>query len=241
VNVKPPRLKDIDLSRRMKDKDHYEKAMAEAQLRLLRIQQQHYHHQRRALIVFEGWDAAGKGGAIRRLAEKLDPRGLRVWPIAAPTSEEQGRHYLYRFWKKLPTPQTWAIFDRSWYGRVLVERVEEFCAPAEWKRAYDEINEFERMLVKDGAVVVKIFLHISKKEQLRRFHERQHNPYKRWKISKDDWRNRRKWSDYEKAVDEMFEKTTTRRAPWTPIAGEHKWYARVAVCRAVADALEKAL
>ncbi len=239
--MKKPHLSDIDLSKEMADKDAYEKALADAQLRLLRLQQEHYHGKRRAIIVFEGWDAAGKGGAIRRLSEKLDPRGVHVWAIGAPTPEEQGRHYLYRFWSKLPSPQTWAVFDRSWYGRVLVERVEKLCKPADWKRAYDEINEFEKMLVDDGAAVVKLFLHISKKEQLRRFEERLHNPYKRWKITKEDWRNRKKWNKYEEAIDDMFEKTTTKHAPWTPIAGERKWYARVTVCRAIAKALEKQL
>jgi polyphosphate kinase 2 (PPK2 family) len=239
--MKKLRLKGVDLSQEMKDKDDYEKALAKAQLRLLRLQQHHYQAKRRAIVVFEGWDAAGKGGAIRRLTEKLDPRGLRVWPIGAPEPAEQAKHYLYRFWQKLPPPQTWSIFDRSWYGRVLVERVEKLCTPDEWKRAYGEINEFEKMLVDDGAVVVKLFLHISKKEQLRRFHEREHNPYKRWKITDDDWRNRKKWSKYERAIDDMFEETHTRYAPWTAIAGERKWYARVSVCRAVADALEAGL
>jgi polyphosphate kinase 2 (PPK2 family) len=237
--VKTLRLRDIDLSQEMPDKDTYEKELSRLQLRLLRLQQQHYHGNRRAIIVFEGWDASGKGGAIRRLTEKLDPRGLRVWPIGAPRPDEQGRHYLYRFWQKLPEPQTWAIFDRSWYGRVLVERVEKLCKPSEWKRAYDEINEFETMLVDDGAAVVKVFLHISKKEQLRRFEEREKNPYKRWKITKEDWRNRKKWSKYESAIDDMFKETSSRRAPWIPIAGERKWFARTAVCRAVADALEE--
>jgi polyphosphate kinase 2 (PPK2 family) len=239
--VKTPRLRHIDLSKTMPDKEAYEKALSSAQLRLLRLQQAHYHGKRRAIIVFEGWDASGKGGAIRRLTEKLDPRGVHVWPIAAPTADEQGRHYLYRFWSKLPAPQTWAIFDRSWYGRVLVERVEKLCKPSDWKRAYDEINEFEEMLVDDGVAIVKIFLHISKKEQLRRFDEREHNPYKRWKITKEDWRNRKKWDKYEKAIDDMFKKTSTRQAPWTPIAGERKWYARVSVCRNVAEALERRL
>ena len=239
--MKTPRLRDIDLSQEMPDKETYEKELSRLQLRLLRLQQQHYHGKRRAIIVFEGWDASGKGGAIRRLTEKLDPRGLRVWPIGVPTPDEQGRHYLYRFWEKLPEPGTWAIFDRSWYGRVLVERVEKFCKPAEWKRAYDEINEFEKMLVEDGAALVKLFLHISKKEQLRRFEERENNPYKRWKITKEDWRNRKKWSKYEKAIDDMFEETSSRRAPWTPIAGERKWFARTALCRAVAEALEEQL
>jgi polyphosphate kinase 2 (PPK2 family) len=237
--MKPPRLKDIDLSQEMQDKDAYEKALQKVQLRLLRLQQKHYHKKRRAIIVFEGWDAAGKGGAIRRLSEKLDPRGLRVWPIGPPASDEQRRHYLYRFWEKLPPPQTWAVFDRSWYGRVLVERVEKLCSPDEWKRAYGEINEFEKMLADDGVAIVKIFLHISKKEQLRRFTEREQNPYKRWKITKDDWRNRRKWPDYERAIDDMFRETSTQHVPWTPVSGERKWYARVAVCRTVAQALKE--
>jgi polyphosphate kinase 2 (PPK2 family) len=237
--MKTPRLRDIDLSREMPDKDEYEKELSALQLRLLRLQQEHYHGKRRAIIAFEGWDAAGKGGAIRRLTEKIDPRGFQVWPIAAPTPDEQSRHYLYRFWQKLPRPQTWSIFDRTWYGRVLVERVEKLCTKPEWKRAYREINEFEKMLVDDGVVLVKIFLHISKKEQLRRFEEREHNPYKRWKITKEDWRNRRKWSHYERAIDDMFDETSTRHAPWTAIAAERKWYARVEVCRAVADALRE--
>jgi polyphosphate kinase 2 (PPK2 family) len=239
--LKTPRLGSVDLSLEMKDKDEYEDALEKVQLRLLRLQQHHYHHGRRAIVVFEGWDAAGKGGAIRRLTEKLDPRGLQVWPIGPPTPEEQGKHYLYRFWQKLPPPQTWAIFDRSWYGRVLVERIEKLCPREAWDRAYSEINDFERMLVDDGAVIVKLFLHISKSEQLRRFHERQNNPYKRWKITDDDWRNRKKWSRYARAVDDMFQKTSTREAPWRPIAGERKWHARISVCRTVADALEKTL
>ena len=239
LRMKYPRLRDADLSLEIDDKKTYERALADVQLRLLRLQQRGYHKRRRAVLALEGWDAAGKGGAIRRMTEKLDPRGMHVWPIGAPSAEEQGRHYLYRFFKKLPEPATWAIFDRSWYGRVLVERVEHFAKKKEWKRAYDEINEFERMLTADGVPVIKLFFHISKGEQLRRFHERESNPYKRWKITKDDWRNRRKWSKYEEAIDEMFEKTTTEHAPWHLIAGERKWYARVTACRTVAEALEK--
>jgi len=239
--MRPPRLEDVDLSQKIIDKPTYEKALTEVQLRLLRLQQTHYHKKRRAILVFEGWDAAGKGGAIRRLTEKVDPRGLHVWPIAAPREDEQARHYLYRFWKKIPEPQTWAVFDRSWYGRVLVERVEKLCKPREWKRAYHEINELEKMLADDGVAIVKLFMHISKKEQLRRFKEREKNPYKRWKITEEDWRNRRKWSRYEEAIDDMFRETHSKRAPWTVIAGEHKWFARIAVCRAVADALEDEL
>jgi polyphosphate kinase 2 (PPK2 family) len=237
--MKAPRLKEIDLSQKMPDKAAYEKAMADAQLRLLRLQQSYYLAGRRALIVFEGWDASGKGGAIRRLTEKIDPRGIHVWPIGAPTPDEQARHYLYRFWEKLPMKGTWAIFDRSWYGRVLVERVEKLCPKPAWKRAYAEINEFEKMLFDDGVVIVKLFLHISKKEQLKRFHEREHNPYKRWKITEDDWRNRKHWSRYEEAIDDTFQKTSTKFAPWRPIAAERKWFARVAACHAVIDALER--
>jgi polyphosphate kinase 2 (PPK2 family) len=233
----PPRLRDVDLSLEIPDKKMYEETLADVQLKLLRLQQRGYQHGRRAIIVLEGWDAAGKGGTIRRLTEKLDPRGVRVWPIGPPTEEEKERHYLYRFFTKLPGRGTWSIFDRSWYGRVLVERVEHLAAKREWKRAYREINEFEQMLVDDGIPIVKLFLHISKKEQLRRFHERERNPYKRWKITKDDWRNRRKWSKYAGAIDDMFEKTTTEHAPWTIIAAERKWYARVAACRRVAEAL----
>jgi polyphosphate kinase 2 (PPK2 family) len=234
---RPPRLSDVDLSLEIPDKKTYEEELSHLQLRLLRLQQRDYHHKRRAIVVFEGWDAAGKGGAIRRMTEKLDPRGVRVWPIGPPRPDEQGRHYLYRFFKKLPEPTTWALFDRSWYGRVLVERVEHLTPEEAWRRAYGEINEFEKMLVADGVPVIKLFLHISKKEQLRRFHERENNPYKRWKITKDDWRNRRKWSKYEKAIDEMLQKTTTNHAPWTLIAAERKWYARVSVCRRVVEVL----
>jgi polyphosphate kinase 2 (PPK2 family) len=239
--MKHPRLSKVDLSLELPDNDTYKKALEKGQYRLLDLQQRYYRKKRRTIIVFEGWDAAGKGGAIRRLSEKLDPRGVHVWPIGPPSAEEQGRHYLYRFWKKLPSPGTWAIFDRSWYGRVLVERVEKLCSKPEWTRAYREIVEFEKMLVDDGICLVKLFLHISKKEQLRRFHEREDNPYKRWKISPEDWRNRRKWSQYAEAIDDMFRETNTTNAPWRAIAGERKWYARTAVCRAVADALERRL
>jgi polyphosphate kinase 2 (PPK2 family) len=239
--MKKPRLADVDLTATFADKDDYEDALKEEQLRLLRLQQKHYTGKHRAVIVFEGWDASGKGGAIRRLTEKVDPRGVRVWAIGAPTEEEQGRHYLYRFWQKLPSPGTWAIFDRSWYGRVLVERVEKLARKPAWKRAYGEINAFEKMLIDDGVALVKLFLHISKKEQLDRFHEREKNPYKRWKIGEEDWRNRRKWSSYVAAADDMFHETSTEEAPWSIISGERKWHARVEVCRTVADCLEEQL
>jgi polyphosphate kinase 2 (PPK2 family) len=224
----------------MPDKDAYDRALEAEQLRLLRLQQKHWHHRQRAIVAFEGWDAAGKGGCIRRLVEALDPRGLQVWPIGAPNPDDQSKHWLYRFWTRLPAPGTWAIFDRTWYGRVLVENVEKLAPEAAVERAYREIVEFERMLVDDGIVLVKLFLHISKKEQLARFHERERDPFKNWKIGPEDWRNRRKWKQYERATDRMFAETHTKRAPWTLVPAEHKWWARVTVCRTVADALEDA-
>jgi polyphosphate kinase 2 (PPK2 family) len=235
-----PRLRDLRKHPELEDKDGYEERLKKLQLRLLLLQRRLYQKQRRAVVVLEGWDAAGKGGAIRRLTERLDPRGFRVWPVGAPTREEQGRHYLWRFWQKLPAPGEFAVFDRSWYGRVLVERVEGFASKPEWRRAYDEINGFEKTLVDDGCPVVKIFLHITRKEQLKRFKERQKNPYKNWKIGPDDWRNRKAWSRYEKAIDEMFERTDTGSAPWILVAANHKWYARTEVLDRVAGALEEA-
>ena len=236
--MKTPRLSDLDPSRAFANKDAYEKALDEVQLRLLRLQTTHFAKKRRAILVFEGRDAAGKGGAIKRLTAKLDPRGVKVWPIGAPSAEEQGRHYLFRFWQKIPSRGTWAIFDRSWYGRVLVERVDKFASKTEWQRAYREINEFERMLSDDGVAIVKLFFHVSKKEQLVRFKERENDPYKKWKISKDDWHNRKKWKQYDEAIADMLEKTHTRENPWHLVSGEHKWHARVEACRIVADALE---
>lgn len=238
--MKLPRLEDTDLSAKIEDKKEYEEQLKALQLRVLRQQQKSYQDKRRVIVAMEGWDAAGKGGAIKRVTEQLDPRGYRVWPISAPRDDEQGRHYLYRFWTKLPPPGGWTFFDRTWYGRVLVERIEEYCKKSAWKRAYGEINAFEKMLIDDGVVLVKLFLHISKKEQLRRFKEREENPYKRWKIGDDDWRNRKKWGQYEEAMGDMFAETSTKAAPWTIVAGEHKWWARVKVCETIAEALERA-
>lgn len=235
--MKTPRLEDTDLSSKIEDKKEYEKQLEAVQLRLLRLQQKCYQDKRRVIIAMEGWDAAGKGGAIKRVTEQMDPRGFRVWPISAPHEEEQGRHYLYRFWTKLPPPGGWTVFDRTWYGRVLVERIEKLCKKSAWKRAYGEINAFEKMLVDDGVILVKIFLHISKKEQLRRFKEREANPYKKWKMSDEDWRNRRKWDQYVEATDEMFAETSTKDAPWTIVAGEHKWWTREKVCETIAEAV----
>lgn len=236
------KLKDIDLDATLVDKDEYETRLRKAQLQLLLIQRHIFDNKREAVLVFEGWDAAGKGGSIRRLCERLDPRGYIVHPIAAPTPDEKHVHYLQRFWNRLPGPGRIAIFDRSWYGRVLVERVEGFAPKKDWKRAYDEINAFERLLVDDGVPVLKFFLHISKKEQLKRFNEREKNPFKNWKITQEDYRNREKWDEYEEAIDDMLRETSTRRAPWTAVAANKKWHARVTICeeavRQLSDCLD---
>lgn len=228
-----------DDAQRFDSRDAYEHALAGAQKELLHIQQTYWHEKRRAIVLFEGWDAAGKGGCIRRLTEPLDPRGFHVWPIAAPSAEEQGKHYLYRFWTRLPAAGTFAIFDRSWYGRVLVERVEGFAKKPEWKRAYGEINEFERMLTEDGVRIVKIFLHITPEEQAERFRERLTNPYKRWKLTNEDLRNRGRWDDYQEAIEAMFDKTSTEHAPWNVVQANSKWHARVRVLDIIAKALKK--
>ena len=231
------RLDKLKPSTPFKDKDAYEKRLDALQVKMLLIQQTYFHEKRRGIIVFEGWDAGGKGGAIRRLTEKLDPRGFHVWPIGAPRPDEQGRHYLYRFWQRLPPPGLLAIFDRSWYGRVLVERVEGLIPKSAWKRAYDEINEFERMLTDDDVRIVKIFMHITPDEQLRRFAERLSNPYKRWKLTKDDIRNHRRWNDYVEAIEDMFDQTSTKHAPWALVEGNKKWVGRVDALKVVTDAL----
>ncbi|WP_119678840.1 polyphosphate kinase 2 family protein [Indioceanicola profundi] len=234
----PIRFADLPMDRSAYgEKQDYEKELARLQETVLHVQQAYWHGGLRAVIVLEGWDAAGKGGAIRRLTEKLDPRGAHVWPIGAPSADEQGRHYLYRFWQRIPSPGTFAIFDRSWYGRVLVERVEGFASREAWTRAYREINEFERMLTDDGVRIVKLFLHITKEEQLKRFEERLKNPYKRWKLTEEDLRNRERWDDYIRAAEEMFDRTSTPDAPWTLIPANYKWHARTAVLRAVVDRL----
>ncbi|AWU96387.1 polyphosphate kinase 2 family protein [Azospirillum ramasamyi] len=219
--------------------EDYDRRLGKLQKELLHIQQTYWHEKRRAIIVFEGWDAAGKGGAIRRMTEPLDPRGFHVWPISAPTPEEQSKHYLYRFWTKLPGAGSFAIFDRSWYGRVLVERVEKFANKDQWKRAYDEINEFERLLADDGARIVKLFLHITPDEQLERFRERMKNPYKRWKLTEEDLRNRAKWDDYVKATETMFDRTSTPHAPWHAVEANSKWHARIKVLEIVTAALKE--
>ena len=193
------------------------------------------------IAVFEGWDASGKGGAIRRATAALDARYFRIIPIAAPTDEELAHHYLWRFWRHLGRAGHVTIFDRSWYGRVLVERVEQFARPDEWQRAYDEINDFEEELVERGTVVVKFWLHVSREEQLERFEQRQATPHKQWKITEEDWRNRRQWDAYTDAVNEMVDRTSTRRAPWTLVEANDKRYARVKVVKTLADRIRRAL
>lgn len=193
------------------------------------------------ILVFEGWDAAGKGGIIRRITAALDARDFQVIPIAAPTDEESAHHYLWRFWRHLSRAGRVTIFDRSWYGRVLVERVEGFAGEPEWRRAYSEIRDFEEQLVGHGIVLCKFWIHISKDEQLRRFEERRDTPYKRWKLTDEDWRNRERWEEYELAVNDMVERTSTRRAPWTLVEGNDKRFARLKVLSTINERLAAGL
>jgi polyphosphate kinase 2 (PPK2 family) len=193
------------------------------------------------ILVFEGLDAAGKGGAIRRVTGALDARSYQVIPIAAPTDEERAHHYLWRFWRHLSRAGRLTIFDRSWYGRVLVERVEGFATEREWRRAYSEIDEFEAQLVEHGIVLMKYWVHISQDEQLRRFKEREKARYKRWKLTDEDWRNRAKWADYERAVNDMVERTSTRLAPWTLVEGNDKYFARLKVLKTACRSIRMAI
>jgi polyphosphate:AMP phosphotransferase len=222
-------------------RDEYEIQLEELQAKLWKLEHELYLARLPAAIVYEGWDAAGKGGNIRRLTQSLDPRGYEVVPIACPTAEEKAHHYLWRFWRRLPKAGHIHIFDRSWYGRVLVERVEGFCTEDEWKRAYREINEFERQLAEYGTVVVKFWLHIDSDEQLRRFRAREQEPHKDWKITDEDWRNREKWNRYKVAVTDMLHRTSTTYAPWTILEANDKLHARIKALRTVAQALEAGL
>lgn len=240
IDTNTPRLADVDFRDAiLTDKDEYQKKLKKWQKKMLQVQQAYFHQNRRAIIVFEGWDASGKGGAIRRMTEKLDPRGFTVHPISAPSPAEQSKHYLQRFQARLPEAGSIAIFDRSWYGRLLVERVEGFASSKEWQRAYQEINEFERSLADDGARIIKIFIHITPDEQLKRFEERLNNPVKRWKLTTEDIRNRSRWPDYEHAIDDMFNYTSTKTVPWHIIQGNHKWFSRIAVLKTVVNQLSK--
>ena len=234
----PTQLEALSLDKKLASKAEYEKLLAKWQKRMLTVQQAYYRQNLRALIVFEGWDASGKGGAIRRLTEKLDPRGFTVFPIAAPSQIEQSKHYLYRFQTKLPAAGNINIFDRSYYGRVLVERVEQFATEHEWQRAYQEINEFERLLTDDGVKIIKLFLHIDQDEQLKRFQERIKNPNKRWKLTEEDLRNRDKWPSYQTAINDMLKYTSTKSSPWQVVEANRKWYTRVEVLKTIVKALE---
>ena len=219
----------------------YHAALDDLQERLSRLFVSNHVHKRKAIIVFEGWDAAGKGGAIQRLTAKCDPRAYKVWPIAAPSGEERANHYLWRFWKRMPKAGEVAIFDRSWYGRVLVERVEGLASEAEWRRAYDEINELEAQLGADGTVIVKLFFHVTQEVQDERLKARLEHEWKRWKVSEEDFRNRARHADYLTAIREMLVHTDTRWAPWTAIDGNDKKAARIAALTRVAETLEAAL
>jgi polyphosphate kinase 2 (PPK2 family) len=219
----------------------YERRLTALQGVLQLIQQAYLGTPQRAILLLEGWDTAGKGGVVRRLGWALDPRSFKVHPIAAPNDRERGQLYLERFWRRLPEQGQIVCFDRSWYGRVLVERVEGLASEDEWRRAYREINEFERMLVDSGVRLVKVFMHITPDEQLRRFRDRLLTPAKRWKLSYEDFRNRARWKDYETAIEDMMEETSNDYAPWRLVPANDKPYARIAVLRILADALEKDL
>jgi polyphosphate:AMP phosphotransferase len=236
----PTVLSRLDMSRRL-DKREFERELLTFQGALNRLQRRAARAAMSTILVFEGVDAAGKGGAIRRVTAALDAREYQVIPIAAPSDEERAHHYLWRFWRHLPRAGRVTIFDRSWYGRVLVERVEAFATPAEWMRAYAEINQFEDQLIDHGIVLVKYWIHITRDEQLRRFKERQQSPLKSWKITKEDWRNRTNWDAYEHAVNDMVERTSTRKAPWTLVEGNDKYHARISVLRTACDRLRAAL
>jgi polyphosphate:AMP phosphotransferase len=237
---KPSLLRALDLSRSIPDEE-YRPALGRYQQRLTELTTGAAFARAGLVCVFEGNDAAGKGGALGRVRQALDPRRFRVHQIAAPSDEERARPYLWRFWRRLPAHGHTGFFDRSWYGRVLVERVEGFAAPEEWGRAYAEINDFERQLADDGYVVVKFWLAISQEEQLRRFEAREAVPFKRFKITPEDWRNREKWPAYELAVNEMIDRTSTPYAPWTLVEAEHKRFARIKVLATIVERLEAAL
>jgi polyphosphate kinase 2 (PPK2 family) len=230
-------LDDLDLDQKIQEKDKYKSKLKKYQLQLLHQQRILMESNRSLILLFEGPDAAGKGGVIRRVVERLDPRNIRVYSIIKPTPEEYAHHYLWRFWTKLPARGEFAILDRSWYGRVLVERVEGFATDEEWKRAYREINDFERIIVEGGAILCKFYLHITKDEQLYRFKRRESDPYKHWKINEEDWRNREKWDQHNAAAEDMFTKTGTELAPWHLIEANYKWFARVKVIKTVVERL----
>jgi len=222
-------------------KSEYNKELRAYQAKLNQLQRKALKKKLSTILVFEGPDAAGKGGAIRRVTAALDARHVQVLPIAAPTDEEQAHHYLWRFWRHLSRAGRMTIFDRSWYGRVLVERIEDFAREDEWRRAYAEINEFEEMLTDNGILLMKFWVHITKDEQLNRFKQRELIPHKQWKLTDEDWRNRERWEDYEQAINDIIERTSTRIAPWTLIEGNDKKHARIKVIKTLCGQMEDAL
>ncbi len=234
-----PPLAEVDLSATISDGEYKEK-LRKLQDRLSELHNVIYRRRIPVILCYEGWDAAGKGGNIRRVAYPLDPRGFDVHPIASPEPHELNRQYLWRFWTRLPRTGHICIFDRTWYGRVMVERLEGFCTENDWQRAYNEINEFERQLTEWGAVVLKFWIHIDQDTQLARFTDRQNTPEKQWKITDEDWRNREKWPQYELAVNEMLQKTSTKNAPWHIIESNDKKYARIRTLEIIVKALEQA-
>lgn len=241
------RLETYDLTQRLTRQEEEQRlSVAQDRLLLLRLLAGGIYDASGKLgpplcVVFEGWDASGKGGAITRLVQPLDPRHVRVVSIAAPTYDEKRHHFLNRFWQQLPGWGGMTVLDRSWYGRVLVERVEGFATEEQWRRAYEEINSFERTLAAEGMVIVKFWMHISDAEQLKRFESRSKEPLKRWKLTEEDWRNRARRSEYEEAVNAMLERTDTTVAPWTVIEGDDKRFARVKVLETVIGRLEQGL
>ncbi|MBS1202143.1 MAG: hypothetical protein H6R22_652, partial [Chromatiaceae bacterium] len=232
-------IRSLDLTQRL-ERDAYQDQLEKYQTRFARRVLNKEFRKRSLVLAFEGSDAAGKGGAIRRVTGALDARLYHTVPVAAPTEDERAQPYLWRFWRHVLGHGSILIFDRTWYGRVLVERVEGFCSEADWMRAYDEINEFEEQLARNGAIVCKFWLQISKDEQLRRFEEREQTGFKRFKITPEDWRNRERWEDYERAVADMVDRTSTSIAPWTLVEANDKYFARVKVLRTICDALDAA-
>lgn len=219
-------------------KEEYKERLKKLQKKIQKLHGELYRRRIPVVLGFEGWDAGGKGGAIKRLTQKMDPRGYVVHPTASPNDIERAHHYLWRFWTDMPKAGHVTIFDRTWYGRVMVERIEGFCSRGEWQRAYKEINDMERDLTDAGAIVLKFWMQIDKDEQERRFRAREENPEKRWKITDEDWRNRAKWDQYEEAVNEMLLRTSTPNAPWIVVEGNCKYYARIKVLETVCDAIE---
>lgn len=235
-----PKLSQIPLDKTIPEGE-YKELLEQYQKKLNVLHNALYRKKVPVIIAYEGWDAAGKGGNIKRITEALDPRGYEVHPIASPEPHEKARHYLWRFWNRLPKTGHIAIFDRTWYGRVMVERLEGFCSENDWQRAYVEMNEFEKELADWGAVIIKFWVQIDKETQLERFTERQNTPEKQWKITEEDWRNREKWDLYEEAVDEMLQKTNTAYAPWHVLESNDKKYARIQALKIVIEEIEKKL